>query len=229
MGCGCNTKESVREKENIPNNQAQEQNPKVINVQKSNEPPAQQNQKPIQTDVKEDISKKNNSQLNSFTKENLNLERMRELELEEHNRLRRLHGAPPLILNDDLNEMAQKYAQVIAQKNELSHSKNRNLKGKEGEWVGENLYYFYASPVCEYKCGNMSKSWYDEIKDYNFDTGKSKNGGVVGHFTQLVWKATKEVGFGIGFNGNSIYAVANYYPGGNFNNAELENVGKLKK
>ena len=58
MGCGCNTKESVREKENIPNNQAQEQNPKVINVQKSNEPPAQQNQKPIQTDVKEDISKK---------------------------------------------------------------------------------------------------------------------------------------------------------------------------
>ena len=170
----------------------------------------------------------NQSQLTSFSEANLNLKRMRELELEEHNRLRSLHGAPPLILNNELNQMAQNYAQVLAQKDVLEHSKNRSLSGKPGAWVGENLYYYSAYPVCEYKCGSMSRSWYDEIKDYDFNTGKSKNGGVVGHFTQLVWKDTQEVGFGIAFNGNKLYTVANYYPGGNFNNAELQNVGKLR-
>ena len=72
----------------------------------------------------------------------------------------------------------------------------------------------------------MSKSWYDEIKDYDFTTGQSK-GGVIGHFTQLVWKVSKEVGFGIAMDNENVYTVANYYPGGNFNNLYLENVGNL--
>ena len=58
-----------------------------------------------------------------------------------------------------------------------------------------------------YVCGDMSKSWYDEIKDYNFDTGKST--GVTGHFTQIIWKDTKEVGFGVAFKGNKVMSVAN--------------------
>ncbi len=65
---------------------------------------------------------------------------MREFELKEHNYLRSLHGAEPLILNEDLNEMAQKYAIKLAKIRTMQHSKERNLKGKEGEWVGENLY-----------------------------------------------------------------------------------------
>ena len=40
----------------------------------------------------------------------------------------------------------------------------------------------------------MSDSRYSEIKDYNFDTGEKT--GVVCDFTQLVWKDSKEVGFG---------------------------------
>ena len=66
-----------------------------------------------------------------------------------------------------------------------------------------------------YVCGDMSKNWYDEIKDYNFKTGKST--GVTGHFTQLIWKDSREVGFGVAFNGHSVYTVANYFPGGNIN------------
>ena len=29
---------------------------------------------------------------------------------------------------------------------------------------------------------------------YDFDTGKSKNGGVVGHFTQMVWDTSIQLG-----------------------------------
>ena len=38
-------------------------------------------------------------------------------------------------------------------------------------------------------------SWYDEIQYYNFTTGRSK-GGVTGHFTQVVWTASTQVGCG---------------------------------
>ena len=31
------------------------------------------------------------------------------------------------------------------------------------------------------------QSWYDEVKNYSFKTGKSKSGGVTGHFTQVTW------------------------------------------
>ena len=40
------------------------------------------------------------------------------------------------------------------------------------------------------------QSWYDEISAYNFNTGQS-NGGVTGHFTQLVWKDSGRIGCGV--------------------------------
>ena len=68
-----------------------------------------------------------------------------------------------------------------------------------------------------YVCGDMSNDWYNEIKDYNFETGKSTPNRKTGHFTQLIWKDSREVGFGVAFNGDSVYTVANYFPGGNIN------------
>ena len=76
---------------------------------------------------KEEDEKKNNSfkiidsliefpddniEVISFTQKTMDLQKMRELELLEHNYLRSLHGAKPLILNENLNEMAQKYAKI---------------------------------------------------------------------------------------------------------------------
>ena len=191
---------------------------------------------PTKVETKKKGTKKEQTKVDSgdrqeeFTLDNMNVRKFLQQELDEHNRLRKLHGAEPLTLNSDLTEMAQKYAEVLAKKNTMQHSKDRKLKGHEGEWVGENLFSFSTSePAAAYKTGAMSQSWYDEIKDYDFNTGKSKNKKAVGHFTQLVWKDTKEVGFGVGFNGGFCIGVANYYPGGNFNNGELQNVGKLGK
>ena len=64
-------------------------------------------------------------------------------------------------------------------------------------------------------------SRYDEIKDYNWQTRKG-NGGVVGHFTQLVWKDVKSVGVGISpvteSNGKKwLFIVARYDLQGNTN------------
>ena len=46
--------------------------------------------------------------------------------------------------------------------------------------------------------------WYNEIKSYNY--AKSGFSGATGHFTQLVWKSTTSVGFGIQVESDSINA-----------------------
>ena len=67
-----------------------------------------------------------------------------------------------------------------------------------GDWTGENLYYFWTSSSNLTINGAAAvDSLYDEIKDYDFSKGDSKNGGVVGHFTQLVWKGTSQLGMGV--------------------------------
>ena len=67
----------------------------------------------------------------------LDLKKMQELELKQHNYLRSLHGVPPLKLNQELNEIAQKYAEKLAKQRALNYSKDSDpyLKGKKGEWV----------------------------------------------------------------------------------------------
>jgi hypothetical protein len=61
---------------------------------------------------------------------------------------------------------------------------------------------------------------YDEIQDYDFSASKSK-GGVTGHFTQVVWKDTKEVALAKSDDG--VYIFANYLPGGNLTIAGKDN------
>ena len=40
------------------------------------------------------------------------------------------------------------------------------------------------------------KNWHDEEKNYDWGTGKSANGKVIGHFTQVVWKKATKLGCG---------------------------------
>lgn len=65
--------------------------------------------------------------------------------------------------------------------------------------------------------------WYDEVRLYNFrNQGFSMN---TAHFTQLVWKNSKEVGFGLAqANDGVYYFVASYFPGGNMQGDYPRNV-----
>jgi hypothetical protein len=58
-------------------------------------------------------------------------------------------------------------------------------------------------------------SWYDEISSYNYSSpGFSSS---TGHFTQVIWSGSTQLGIGIAFSNNNKTAtvVANYYPPGN--------------
>ena len=150
--------------------------------------------------------------------EGIDLEEIRRESLEVHNQLRAKHHAGPLTLNDDLNNIAQKYAQYLAD-NELFEHSNADFKG---DYMGENLFTCYGMKLTGKL---MTQEWYNEIKDYDFATGQSVNGNAIGHFTQVVWIGSKQLGVGVAKSKNgNYYGVANYYPAGNWVGKYQENV-----
>ena len=126
--------------------------------------------------------------------------------LQEHNIYRKRHHVEPLKLNKELCKIAQNYANHLANVGRLQHSDNTY----HNKNIGENLYYCSGK---EATGSSVTTSWYSEVKYYDYN-GDYSDG--TGHFAQVVWKDTKEVGFGKskGQNGK-IFVVANYYPPGN--------------
>jgi len=147
-----------------------------------------------------------------------------------HNYYRKYHQVGPLYLTAKLNDFAQNYAETLASKNVRQHSADDMREKIYGDWTGENLYYFWTSDSNLTITGaDGVDSWYEEIFDYDFKKGDTKNGKVVGHFTQLVWKGSTQLGMGVARNNNNnVYVVANYHFGGNYNNQNLTNVFVFK-
>ena len=65
----------------------------------------------------------------------------------------------------------------------------------------------------DYTPGQASKVWYDEINEYSYEADKFES--LTGHFTQMIWKTSTEVGFGYAQQDESTVVVAFYSPAGN--------------
>ncbi|XP_075435364.1 Golgi-associated plant pathogenesis-related protein 1-like [Ascaphus truei] len=128
--------------------------------------------------------------------------------LASHNTYRENHGAPPLELNRDICNSAQKWADYLLSIHTMKHS---------GGQYGENL-YMMNNPNANELAGNVAvDAWYNEITDYDFNNPGFSS--TTGHFTQVVWKASSEVGVGLATDGNGIfYVVGQYNPHGNITN-----------
>lgn len=138
--------------------------------------------------------------------------------LQVHNDARKEVGVTPLVWSEKLEAQALKYAKQIARTNNYEHSNTKD---------GENLamYYEYEESdkiktyiYSDTPLYDASIAWYDEIKDYKYSKIKRyRIGPKVGHYTQMVWKDTKEVGIASAISKNGkVYVVARYYPAGNY-------------
>jgi uncharacterized protein YkwD len=119
--------------------------------------------------------------------------------LSVHNQLRKKHAAPPLQWSNQLAHYAANYASRC----EFKHS--------HGQY-GENLAAGYPTATA------AIKKWYSEIKDYSYQHARFSSN--TGHFTQVVWKASTQLGCAIvtcnGKNGTpGNYLVCEYNPPGN--------------
>jgi hypothetical protein len=76
---------------------------------------------------------------------------------------------------------------------------------------GENLFEMRgasASPA------QVVAAWASESRNYDYNSNRCR--GVCGHYTQIVWKDTKEVGCGVARGGGREVWVCNYDPPGNW-------------
>ena len=143
-----------------------------------------------------------------FSKVVFDLETVRADLLTRHNLYRAKHSAPNLERNSQLEDIAQAYSEKLVTLGYLVHSSNT----LNGNYIGENLYFGYNAGYLGTK---PVDAWYDEIKDYDF--AKSEFTSGTGHFTQVVWKNSKQVGCGVACGSNDYcYVTCNYYPGGNY-------------
>ncbi|MDV3242266.1 CAP domain-containing protein [Methylocaldum sp. RMAD-M] len=138
-----------------------------------------------------------------------------------HNQVRSADGVPPLVWSDELATIATDYAATLEQQGcprELPHSPASD----QGE-LGENLYW--AGPVMwsdgrtepqQLTPAQVVNSWAAEKANYNYETNSCAPGRMCGHYTQLVWAATTEVGCGYAVCTNNAQVwVCNYRPAGN--------------
>lgn len=132
--------------------------------------------------------------------------------VDAHNKYRAKHCAPPLTWSPKLAQIAQSWANTMkARKCAFEHSGN--------ESVGENLAGGTAGAL---EPESTVAMWYDEVKLYKFPKGGFSMD--TGHFTQLVWTDTRQVGCGhVTCGGMELY-VCNYDPPGNWEGQYREHV-----
>ncbi|PWN27972.1 PR-1-like protein, partial [Jaminaea rosea] len=97
-----------------------------------------------------------------------------------HNAKRAIHNTPNLTWNQTLAD----YAQTYGSKCVFAHSKGP---------YGENL--AVGSPASSWSSADLFQLWYDEGKGYDYSTTTFNS--ATGHFTQLVWKNSKQLGCAI--------------------------------
>ncbi|XP_031838791.1 uncharacterized protein LOC116429696 isoform X4 [Nomia melanderi] len=136
--------------------------------------------------------------------------------LDTHNYFRSRHGVPPLRLSKQLCKTSQDWANILATRGRLEHRANIDY--------GENLYCMWSSnPKTVVSGDEPVNEWYAEEAQHQY--GKEPTTLKTGHFTQVVWKDSTELGVGMARNRNGeVYVVCNYNPAGNFLGSFTENV-----
>ena len=144
--------------------------------------------------------------------------------LKIHNDARSEVGLAHLVWSEKLKKDAQKYADYLASKDLFEHSNNlKKLNQGENLYYAENYnilengekeYYFENTNYLE----DASIGWFSEKKDFKYaKIGDSRNKfSLIGHYTQMVWSSTTQVGIAHSKSkSGKVYVVARYYPAGN--------------
>jgi len=136
--------------------------------------------------------------------------------LKKHNEYRKKHGCLPLKIDKKLCSYAQEWANKLAKENKFEHRRDVPY--------GENLYCTWSSnPKRGCPGSNVVESWYSEIEQHEFGVEPRSMG--TGHFTQVIWKNSKNLGIAKAQSSTGkVIVVANYEPAGNFVGQYVENV-----
>lgn len=125
--------------------------------------------------------------------------------LDAQNAVRARVGVPPLTWSAKLASPAQEWADLLVKEGSFRHR-------PDSPW-GQNL---YAVMGTEFLPQQIVNGWAAEAKDFDLATNKCKEDRMCGHYTQIVWRSTKQVGCAVARGGNREVWVCEYSPRGNY-------------
>lgn len=132
--------------------------------------------------------------------------------LAAQNRERLKLGLRPLNWNDALAQSAQQWADHLAATGRFEHApENRSSPEGENIWAGTRGYY---APEAMVDAWVREKRYFKPgVFPYNSTTGRVED---VGHYTQLVWRATSQVGCAEAASAAEDILVCRYAEAGNY-------------
>ena len=131
-----------------------------------------------------------------------------------HNKWRSEVGVPDIKWSETLAKTAQAWADNLKSKGcVLEHSKDSGY-GENLYWAGPVTWSDGRTEVQSITPQKVVDNWGSEKQNYNHS--KNSCSGVCGHYTQVVWKNSMEVGCGMAICDNKSQVwVCNYNPPGN--------------
>jgi pathogenesis-related protein 1 len=123
--------------------------------------------------------------------------------LAAHNAVRARMGIAPLTWSDRLAAHAQDWADTLLKRRQFAH--------RPKSAYGENLFEISGAAASSAQVVN---AWAAESRNYDYNSNGCR--GVCGHYTQIVWRDTKEVGCAVARGAGREVWVCNYDPPGNW-------------
>ncbi|NJL12878.1 MAG: hypothetical protein HC913_07690 [Microscillaceae bacterium] len=130
---------------------------------------------------------------------------------EAHNVWRKALGLPDLTWSDELARYAQEWAKELASRGcEMEH---RPYSGPWMQLYGENI---YASWGQQNTPADVVNNWAEERHSFDHNTLRCNGAWYeCGHYTQVIWEDTREVGCAMVQCGDQELWICNYNPAGN--------------
>ena len=123
--------------------------------------------------------------------------------LTAHNEVRASLHERPLTWSRKLANVAQDWADRLAEQGEFYHRQNSGY--------GENLYMIRPGPAAP---EHVVHAWAAEAPDYDHVSNSCMR--MCGHYTQIVWRETSKVGCAVSRGTGREVWVCNYDPPGNW-------------
>lgn len=120
-----------------------------------------------------------------------------------HNAVRARLKLEPLVWSGKLAQAAQEWADTLLKDGTFRHPAS-------SPW-GQNLYEIYRD---EYLPDQVVSGWAAEAANYDYKTNRCAD--VCGHYTQIVWRDTKQVGCAVARREGREIWVCDYSPPGNY-------------
>ncbi len=126
--------------------------------------------------------------------------------LQQQNTYRNALQLPAFIWSGSLAKDAKAWAEHLAKIDKGQH--DQSIVGKEGE----NLWWGTAGA---FSFTDMVSMWGNEKAAFRYGVFPDCGKGMIGHYTQIVWKNTQSVGCALASNGKTDYLVCRYASPGN--------------